>query len=259
MQTILTLASQAPEPLIDLAVAIMSFFKHLAISTFNFVIPLITGCPQPVDDRCFEPGLRSFDFLTPMADARTIAAVMSKFPRIICAGAAGPSDILIYPLLDINLAKGVHAIGNAILYLLVQMPSITAQRCTAYPGTLTMCLPDFDPVFNYLVSGYRSLGRMADNWINVASIIAQKSIGFDAPECAPQSAQLTAANASFGLFGANRTAVVGLTPGLYAVTDGVHVQYFNHYSNVESVLVPHAWPIPVGRNRWCNIKIISPK
>lgn len=112
-------------------------------------------------------------------------------------------------------------------------------------GSLVMCLPDFDPAFHYMTSGLRSFGRMLDNWINVASIIAQKSIGFSAPECEQQSAQLSAANASTGLFGSNRTAVVGLTPGLYAVTDGVHIQYFNHYSSVESVLVPNAWPMQV--------------
>lgn len=36
-----------------------------------------------------------------------------------------------------------------------------------------MCLPDFEPVFNTLTSGLRSLGRMLDNWLDVTSIIVQ--------------------------------------------------------------------------------------
>ena len=33
--------------------------------------------------------------------------------------------------------------------------------------------------------------------------------------------------------------------GLYAVTDGLHAQYFNHYDGVDSVVTPNVWPIPI--------------
>lgn len=40
-------------------------------------------------------------------------------------------------------------------------------------------------------------------------------------------------------------ATVGLTEGLYAVTDGQHVMYFSSYDATESVGAPNIWPIPV--------------
>lgn len=39
--------------------------------------------------------------------------------------------------------------------------------------------------------------------------------------------------------------MVGLTEGLYAVTDGRDVQYFNHYGSTTSVVAVEAWPFPV--------------
>ena len=39
--------------------------------------------------------------------------------------------------------------------------------------------------------------------------------------------------------------MIGLADGLYADTDGVHAQYFNHYYSVESVASPNVWPIEI--------------
>lgn len=87
---------------------------------------------------------------------------------------------------------------------------------------------------------------MVDNWLDVSSIIVVKTFGIDpGVECESQAALLTPAAYSRDVFGTNRTTVVGLTPGLYAVTDGLHAQYFNHYDGVNSIVSPNIWPIPI--------------
>jgi hypothetical protein len=88
-----------------------------------------------------------------------------------------------------------------------------------------------------------------DNWINVGSIIIQKTLGFvNLPTCELLAGGFTAANYSRELLGENmgkRVVVVGLTEGLYAVTNGVHAQYFSSYKSIESVIVPDIWPVEI--------------
>jgi hypothetical protein len=57
---------------------------------------------------------------------------------------------------------------------------------------------------------------------------------------------LTAANYSRDVFGpTSKIRVVGLTEGLYAVTDGKSIQYFNHYGSTKSVVSVNAWPFQI--------------
>ena len=56
-----------------------------------------------------------------------------------------------------------------------------------------------------------------DNWVDVASIIVQKTIGItDVPTCDSLAMGFGPMNYSTTLFGNNQPAVVGLTEGLYA-------------------------------------------
>jgi hypothetical protein len=96
---------------------------------------------------------------------------------------------------------------------------------------------------------------MVDNWLDVSSIIVQRALKLLSPQqaieldCDSTAKSLTPAFYSKVLFDATTTnrnkIVVGLTEGLYAVTDGKHAQYFNHYDSVESMASPNAWPIEV--------------
>jgi hypothetical protein len=82
-----------------------------------------------------------------------------------------------------------------------------------------MCLPDFEPSFNMLTTGLRSLGMGIDNWIDVASIIIQKTIGItDVPTCKALALGFGPQNNVTALFEKKQTIVVGLTEGLYAGT-----------------------------------------
>lgn len=209
----------------------------------------VYGCPKPFSDACYDPGSRTYDFMTPMADVLDMSVAVSGILDNMCRGASGPVDIAMYPLMDINTAKAVHNIGNSVLFALIHVPSITIERCKNEQSTggVVMCLPDFEPPINMLLAGLRSLGRMLDNWLDVSSIIVQKSLGISSTstDCQSVPLSLTAANYSKPVFGTNEVRVVGLTEGLYAVTDGTSVQYFNHYTSTESVLATDVWPIKV--------------
>ncbi len=143
-----------------------------------------------------------------------------------------------------------------------QVPSVTAQRCDRHGprvgGSILLCMPDLNQPLNMMAAGLRSIGRLIDNWLDVSSIIAQRFLGLLSPEaaealdCEATAKSLVPAAYSRQLFtdGQNVTTnrpkvVVGLTPGLYAVTDGRHAQYFNHYDSVETMASPNVWPIEV--------------
>ena len=166
-----------------------------------------------------------------------------------------------FPLMDINLAKGIHNIFNAIFYTVFQLPAVTALRCVNHcidpqtkglkpaGGSILMCLPDFNAPINMLVASIHNLSVLGYNWLDVSSIIVQRSLGLldDQLDCESRAKPLTAAFYSRQLFSSNtrQKIVAGLTHGLYAVTDGLHAQYFNHYDSVESVASPNVWPIEI--------------
>lgn len=251
-----------------------SLSKHMAMELPPYISSMASSCQYSVQgDRCYDPGNnRTLDLVTSMAHVRNMSVAVAKIAISMCASASAPVNIGFFPLMDINFAKGVHNIANAFLYAVFQLPSVTAQRCINH-GRLNqssslssvdilMCLPDLNPPINMLVAGIRNMGVMVDNWLDVFSIIAQVSlsIGGKGLDCQATAKSLTPAYYSKQLFDgasasddeptrlgiANRPKiVVGLTSGLYAVTDGVHAQYFNHYDSVDSQTSPYAWPIEV--------------
>lgn len=254
--------------------ALGSLCKHYALEIVPYVSSMGVPCNYAKDgDLCYEAGNdRAIDFITAFAHVRTMTASLSKIALSICASASAPLNMLLFPLMDINLAKAAHNILNSILYTVFQLPSVTAQRCLNHGldpktkkllyegsgnnssgsgGSILMCMPDFNQPINMLVAGIRSLGLMLDNWADVSSIIALQSLGIldDQTDCESKAKSLTPAFYSRQLFdgsGANRNKiVVGLTDGLYAVTDGVHAQYFNHYDSVETIASPYVWPIEI--------------
>jgi hypothetical protein len=201
----------------NLAGGMASFAQHMTMNFLAYLKTVSITCPLEQGSLCFEPGKRVFDFLTPMVDLRTISRSVVIIGHNMCAGMNGPLEIAAYPLLNINFAKGVHHIFNAILFTTIQVPAITVLRCARNPNDVVMCLPDFEPSFNMLTTGLRSLGMGIDNWIDVSSIIIQKTIGIsDVPSCESLALAFGPSNYSNTLFGNRQPIVVGLTEGLYA-------------------------------------------
>jgi hypothetical protein len=230
-----------------IALGTANFVRHFTLGFVDYVMILIQTCPASDGDRCYEAGRRVFDVITPMNDLKDVSRSLVQVGENMCSVMNGPLQIVGYFFLDINFAKGVHNILNSILFTVVQVPIVTMLRCARNPDNVIMCLPDFEPSFNMMTSGLRSIGMGLDNWINVGSIIVQNSLGIGgAPTCDLLAPGFTAANYSRDLF-ANRGApiVVGLTDALYAVTNGVHAQYFSSYKSTETVTAANIWPIEI--------------
>jgi hypothetical protein len=215
----------------DLAGGMASFAKHVTMNVLDYSKTVSVTCPIEQGSLCYEPGKRVFDFLTPMIDLKTISSSVVMIGHNMCAGMNGPLEIATYPLLDINFAKGIHNILNGILFTVIQVPAVTVLRCARHPSDIIMCLPDFEPSFNMLTTGLRSLGMGIDNWIDVASIIIQKTIGImDVPTCESLALGFGPGNYSTTLFGNKQPAVVGLTEGLYAGTIPLCYRRFRCFS-----------------------------
>jgi hypothetical protein len=231
----------------DIGFAIASLCTNLVLSFTTYIDTLMSACQTPVTDICYDAGPRTFDLITPMKDLRSISISLSTILFRNCASIGSVASILLYPWIDINFAKGIHNIVNSILFTVFQVPVVTFLRCANNNKDLVMCLPDFEPSFDMMSAGLRNFGMLLDNWIDISSVLLQDSVGIDtsSTNCEQVSLALTAVNYSSVLFGKNETVIVGLTDGLYGVTDGVHVQYFNHYNTIESVTVSNAWPIQI--------------
>lgn len=255
----------------DIGTGVASLCKHGALEVAPYITRVVTVCNYAKEgDLCYEAGNgRVIDFITMMADVRAIAAAMARVALGMCARGAAPINMLLFPFMDINFAKGVHNVLNAVLYTAFQIPSITAQRCINHgpnSGTggasagssILMCLPDFNQPINMFVQGVRNMGVMVDNWLDVISIIGQRALRLLSAEeaialdCEANAKSLNPAFYLKSFFDGSDTTttnrhkiVVGLTEGLYAVTDGRHAQYFNHYDSVESMASPNVWPIDI--------------
>lgn len=180
-------------------------------------------------DACLVQENRVFDLLSGMGKVRELVALTRELVGVFCGTLAAPADLLVFPLLDLNFAIGVHSLWNFVLQLTTVVPHVTTVRCAmAYDNSfgVMMCIPDLEPAFNFLVAGISSMGLMVDNWVNVAFAIVQNAVTGTAPTCDALIPQLDpSAFLGSAVFGNNFTAVVGLTQWMYAVTDGYTAIY----------------------------------
>ena len=228
----------------QIGIALYNFSKHSALSLFAWAQSAVVSCPASNGDACFDLLDTTLDVVTPMADVRDAVGHFVGIVRSICDPVTPIFDIVTFPLMDLSLAKGVHNIINALLYLVVQMPETTQLRCSRHgEEAALMCIPDMDPFFSFLVTGIRDVGRMIDNWVEVAFIIIQGVLGFASTACdgvvlAPPVLSPGPLRAT--LFGSNQTAIVGLGGWLMAITDGASVAYHG-----QGKMRMSAWPSPI--------------
>ena len=235
-------------PLGRIGLSIYSFSKHMSLSLFGWVQTVVVSCPEANGDDCFSLVDRTLDIVTPMASVRDTVGHFSSLLKGFCDPVTPVFDMLTFPVMDLNFAKGVHNIINSVVYVVVQMPEITHLRCTRHgEESPLMCVPDMDPFFSFLVTGIRDMGRMADNWLEVAFVILQGIFGLRSAD-ACDSALLTPPILSPSalrstIFGSNQTVTVGLGGWLVGVTDGMTLAYHG-----QGKMRIAAWPSPVNVN-----------
>lgn len=210
--------------ILQIAQAVMDFAQTLSEASLAY-----TDSFQCTGDACLIPENRAFDLLSSLGNLRQVVVLGRTMIFSFCSLFSVPYDLLTYPLLDINFATGVHSLWNALLQLTMVVPHATTIRCgLAFNDTFRtmMCIPDFEPVFNYLTAGVSDLGLAGDNWANVALAIVQGVVSQAPTACAANTPAMTPSTwYDSRLFGGNRTAVVGLTQRMYAVTDGYSAIY----------------------------------
>lgn len=213
------------------------FVESTTASLFDYV----TGIIVPPDS--FDPNLRLLDLVTPLGYWRLLVSYILSWLGDACSVASSLLDILLYPFLDINFGLGVHNLINSILTLVIQVPAVTVQRCSAGNHLAVYCLPDFEPVIELAVNGVRHMGLLVDNWLDVTSLIIQAVLTNTSPACSGWSVADFSKNS--GLMGNNETAVVGVDADHFAKTDGWNIELYTR-QGVQSL--PSAFPSAMNVN-----------
>lgn len=223
-QGLLPLVIQEIKTVLKIATTLFKLAQDVAVA-----IQVFSEAFKCVGEACFVQEERVFDLLSGMGQVRQLVALTRELVVVICGTLSAPSDLLVFPLLDLNFGIGLHNLWNFLLQITTVIPHVTTVRCAmAYDNTfgIMMCIPDLEPAFNFLVAGISSMGLMVDNWVNVAFAIVQNVVTGTAPTCDSLAPQLDpSAFLGSAVFGRNYTAVVGLTQWMYAVTDGYTAVY----------------------------------
>ena len=223
-QGVLPITIQEIKTLLKIATTMFDFARDIATA-----LQVYSNSFKCAGEACLVPENRAFDLLSGMGQVRELVALTRQLLAVFCGTLSAPADLIVFPLLDLNFAIGLHNLWNFLLQVLTIIPHVTTVRCAmAYDNSfgVMMCIPDLEPAFNFLVAGISSMGLMVDNWVNVAFAIVQNAVTGTSPTCDAQVPQLDPTLfLGSAVFGQNFTAVVGLTQWMYAVTDGYTAIY----------------------------------
>lgn len=207
----------------------------------------------------------TLDLMTPGLYAREIVKNFDSIVEIGCSPALLPLNVLLYPLLDYNCYVFVHSQVNLLLHP-ISLTLTTFQRCAFAhdPATQTsaqfseleksvMCVPDFQPWVAIGTSVGESLGKLADNWLNMGLIMIETALYGTATSC--NNANRMGgdwSNAAHILHADTQNKrpiqVVGLTDTLYAFTDGLSTVYDSAMDVGEKAIAVANWPFEVNVN-----------
>ena len=166
-QGLLPILIEEVKVVVQLAVTLVNLVTDLSETLFDWFMTFFCH-----GTKCLQPERGVLNLFPVMLEVRTAGLLTSQMGRAFCSTLGAPLDILVYPLLDINFAAGVHSLVNAVLQLVAVIPHATVVRCQekeANQYAVLMCTPDFAPFFNFLAAGATSLGLAVDNWLNVAN------------------------------------------------------------------------------------------
>ena len=225
--------------LLDLSAFAASALSSLVGSLVNYLWAL--DC---TDLSCLEspPAL---DLVSPLGSVRGMAATGARLGAAVCSPLAGLLEFALYPLMDVNVARGLHGLVNGALQVLVHVPQAALKRCQAHgrsgtPFDLLLCTPDLQPAADFLVVGLRELGKGMDSWLGVGAALAQRAAGGAQAAVCP-SRTLDPSAFRRGLLSGPQTSV-GLTDWLMASANGTLAYFFGH---VTADVAPRVWPEPV--------------
>ena len=201
------------------------------------------------------PYAMTLDLMTPGIFVQKSAVHIQSMLQGSCSSSSSVVTLLMYPLIDYNMYKAVHGAVNAVLHLFVTMPIWTSNRCLYGEKTTdheysdvekkVMCVPDLSAIQSILRGTMQSFGAFVDNYLDIALVVVQNSVTGSAPTCVHPTVQAVWEGAA-DVFGTQKLQVVGLTPSLYAVTDGTSVLYQSMSgAGMRSSFALNTWPFLV--------------
>ena len=214
------------DPILKAVTSATTVIQSLGESAASFVSSL-SECN---DVTCLSPGVRVFDFISPMIHVRMFVSYVLIFSSDTCGLLRSVLDLVAYPFLDSNLGLALHSGLNSVVYAVVQLPLVTVARCAQATNDTDArmrsiaCTPDFVPVFNFASASVRYTGILVDNWLDITWITILSALGKAPAVCQASPAAFTNI-AKQELFGGNETRMIGLGGTSYALTDGNSVQY----------------------------------
>lgn len=203
------------------------------------------------------------DLLTSGAFFRKASEAVFLILTSSCSALTPILEITWFPLLDYNLYAAIDHAVNFVLQMLV-LPLQTWRRCVygsqagrSFSATekVVMCTPDFAEPTRLMTLSLLSLGKLIDNWLDVALHVVEANVAAARSKTerfctqpAPLSNMRKAVSALAGfndkeqLHSADSPQrVVGLFGGL-ALTDGESTEYWNGKQRHHAI---NNWAIPI--------------
>lgn len=220
---------------VHFAVFVFEFCKSFVVSVLDFLYDLDCSRLQ-----CLQT-TPTMDVVTPMSSIRSAAVIFTNFSGKICHSYAVSVEFLLYPLVDVRFAKGLHSLINAVLTLFFHVPQVATQRCNTYgspstPHGILMCTPDLQPVFDHAINGVRNIGILFDNWIGIGASLARRSLTGKSENC--ERRKIYPSQFRNGLLSGSQI-IVGLTDWMMGATNGTLAFFFGQ---VSSDVTPRSWP-----------------
>jgi len=179
----------------------------------------------------------SLDLMTPGLYSRKFVTAVYVIISRSCPFMVILFERVIYLFLDFNLYKTVHGTVNMVIHLFVALLISTYQRCVYARGVVpafspveqaVMCTPDWSTLTAMTVSVFRAVGVLVDNWLNMALHYIETNVGSTTAinrDSVPKIGAVWTEVACVFADSVESLRVVGLTPNMYAVTDGVSTAY----------------------------------
>ncbi len=219
-----------------LAFSVAEWLQHVTTCTSSVAFVDSAASPFWVNDlSCVgNANFLTLDLMSPVLYVQRSATTLQKILETSCAPISNVVGFMMYPLVDINLYKTVHGLVNAVLHVAIGLPITTVNHYSYARNThdynytdlekAVMCTPDVTYTTTLLVGGVRAAGSVGDNWLDFLVVALEKSFFNISRSCAPTQISYVWKNAS-DIFGTSEMHVVGLTPSMYAITDGDSVVY----------------------------------
>eukprot|EP00961_Rhodomonas_salina_P285157 3853138-Rhodomonas_salina.1 len=129
---------------------------------------------RAMNTSCMRPDLRDMDLVSALRPLnKAFAHLINFFPRT-CFILQQPVTVLFFPLMDIELSIAIHHLVNAIQHTVFQVTALSVKRWEMSDhseiagGRVAINMPDLGPIFDHVASMFIHLGKMIDNWMDVA-------------------------------------------------------------------------------------------